>query len=83
MQTSKLKKLKGLLVPLLVIVLLIAAEAGIGYLVVPVNSATYLKKEMSEYERNGVDAGIVFLGSSRVYQSFVPEVFEEKLGIWS
>ncbi len=81
MQTSKLKKLKGLLVPLLVVVLLIAAEAGIGYLVVPVNSATYLKKEIAEYEKNGVDAGIVFLGSSRVYQSFVPEVFEEKLGM--
>ena len=81
MQTSKLKKLKALLVPLFVVVFLCAAEAGIGYLVVPVNSATYLKKEISEYKEKGIDAGIVFLGSSRVYHGFVPEIFEEKLGM--
>ena len=81
MQTSKLRKLKAFLVPILVVALLCAAEAGIGYLIVPVNSATYLKKEISEYEEKGTEAGIVFLGSSRVYHGFVPEIFEEKLGM--
>ncbi len=81
MQTSKIRKLKAFLVPFLVIIFLCVSEAGIGYLVVPVNSATYLKKEISEYKEKGIDAGIVFLGSSRVYHGFVPEIFEKKLGM--
>ena len=81
MSDSKKKKIEAAVLPVLVIIFLCISEALISYLLVPVNSATYFKKEISEFETQGLDADIVFLGSSRVYHSFVPEIFEKKLGL--
>lgn len=52
----------------------------IGYALEPSSYALYFNHDLEEIEKTESRVDLAFVGASRVYRSFVPEVFEEKLG---
>lgn len=76
MDTLK-KILKYIAVPVLVLVLFMAGEIYLGRLVTPVTDADYFNMDVAAIEAAGQDVDLMFLGSSRIYRSFVPEEFEK------
>lgn len=40
----------------------------------------YMEEELKKIRESGEEVDLIFFGSSRVYQSFMPSIFEEKLG---
>lgn len=66
---------------LCVIVFLGTAEGVLSYFLTSVSSSTYFKDELKQYKAEGLEADVLFLGSSRVFEGFVPQVFEEELGM--
>lgn len=81
MQTSKGKLIKRILLPLLTLAFFLTGEYALGRLLTPVNSAVYFKDEIAELSDQGAEADLLFLGTSRVFHSFAPEIFEEELGL--
>lgn len=53
----------------------------IGYVLEPSSYALYFNHDLEEIEKTGSEVDLAFVGASRVYRSFVPEVFEENLGV--
>lgn len=79
MQISKiLKRVVSLLV---LCIFLVTTEALLREILEPISYATYFNHDLKQLEKNGTKVDLVFIGASRVYRSFVPEVFEERLGI--
>ncbi len=66
---------------LCIIAFLGVAEGVLSYFLTSVGSSTYFKDELKQYKAEGLEADILFLGSSRVFEGFVPQVFEEELGM--
>lgn len=60
---------------------LIAGNAVLRAILEPISYATYFCHDLKELEKDGETVDLVFVGASRVYRSFVPEVFEESLGM--
>ncbi len=81
MRIFKNRIFKAVTLIILVVVFLVVTEVVLGRALNGVNSNTYFSMEMAAYEKEGREADILFLGSSRVYHGFVPEVFEQKLGM--
>ena len=81
MQTSKKLFIKRLLMPLFILVFFLLGEYFLGRLLTPVNSAVYFRDEIRKMKENGEHADILFLGTSRIYQSVYPEILEEKLDV--
>lgn len=53
----------------------------IGYILEPSSYALYFNHDLEEIEKTESRVDLAFVGASRVYRSFVPEVFEEKIGV--
>lgn len=79
MQISKLRKRVASLSVLCIF--LVTAAYLLREVLEPISYATYFNHDLKSLEENGVKVDLVFVGASRVYMSFVPEVFEEQLGI--
>jgi len=45
-----------------------------------VTYGNYFEKDIDAVVENGEDAGLIFIGASRLYHAMIPSVFEEKLG---
>jgi len=78
MRTSKAFKRGISLLSLLA--LLLAGEILFTSLLEPISFAVYFKHDLSTFEATNADVDLVFVGASRVYRSFVPNVFEAELG---
>ena len=81
MQTSKSKWTKRIAGALSLLVFLAGMNAGLNYLLVEHTYADDYVADLEALKADGSNAKIVFLGSSRTFHSFVPEVFEEAFGI--
>lgn len=81
MQTSKKAVIKNILVPLLTLVFFLAGNAVVGLLLKPLGASRYFADEIDALEKEGKRADLLFLGTSRVFETFVPSVFEEELGM--
>ena len=81
MRIFKSRKFKAVWMLVCVCGFLIAFEAVFSYFLLSVNSSMYFKYELEQYEKEGLEADMLFLGSSRVFEGFVPEVFEKELGM--
>ncbi len=77
MRTSKVFTRVISLITLLL--LLIALEISFGLLLEPISYATYFNHDIKELKAENADADLIFVGASRVYRSFVPEIFETEL----
>ncbi|MBR5420264.1 MAG: hypothetical protein IK115_03850 [Lachnospiraceae bacterium] len=53
----------------------------LGWLSMPVGSALYYEYDLERMEEKGEDIDVFFLGSSRIFRAFVPEVYEKELGV--
>ena len=69
------------MLPVLTAVFFLTGEIALGRILTPVGGAMYFRDEVRELSEQGVRADILFLGTSRVFHSFVPEVFEEEMGL--
>ena len=60
--------------------LLILACMGmiLGFLLAPVTYGDYLKHDLKELKKEGKQPDVVLVGDSRIYRSFVPEIFDRK-----
>ncbi len=81
MRISDVKFIKKLLMPFLILTFFLLGEHFLGSLLIPVNNAVIFKDQMAAIKEEGRSADILFLGTSRVYHCFAPEVFEEELGL--
>lgn len=78
----RISKTGGRLLSLLVLAaFLLAGNALLRELLEPVSYSAYFCHELDELEAAGTEADLIFVGGSRVYRSYVPEVFEERLGL--
>ena len=65
----------------LLIFLVFAFDYGLGIVLEPVTYATYFNHDTEMIEKSGQTVDLLFVGASKVYRSFVPEVFEDELGL--
>ena len=75
------KFLKKAAVPVLTALILTAGLLILGRMVTPVGEGEYFRADVEKIAENKETVDILFLGSSRIFRSFVPEVYEEKLGV--
>lgn len=61
--------------------LLLVGETLLATILEPISYAMYFNHDLNVLEDANADVDMVFVGASRVYRSFVPSVFEEKLGV--
>ena len=80
MRVFKNKVLKRIASLLLLLGFFILLDVGMGELLSPPTYATCFNHDVAAIEREG-GADIVFVGASRVYRTFVPQVFEDVLGV--
>ncbi len=73
--------IKAILVPLLTLVFFLAGNGAVGLLLKPLGASRYFSDEIDALEKEGKRADLLFLGTSRVFETFVPSVFEEELGM--
>ena len=59
--------------------MLLTVNMILGELLTPVSYADYFVHDLETIEKNNEQVDMVFVGASRVYRTFVPEVFEEEL----
>ena len=81
MRIFKNKIFRRIVSPLLLACLFIALDTGVGELLRPVTYATDFNHDIARIEQTGQEVDMLFVGASRTYRTFVPEVFEEKLGL--
>lgn len=67
--------------PIIILLLLVLIDSGVGELLEPVTYATYFNHDVKDIEDTEEVVDIVFIGASRVYRTFVPDIFEKKLGL--
>lgn len=80
MQVFKSKTFKRIFAIVSLVVLLVIAYVVITEQLRNVTYATYFNEELQEILDNQEEVDLVFVGSSRLYHSMVPRIFEEKLG---
>ncbi len=73
--------IKRIISVVLIVAFFMCFELGVGELLTPITYATYFNHDMEEIEAAEMDADILFIGASRVYRSFIPEVFEDEMGL--
>ncbi len=66
---------------LILLSLCVLVEYGIGQVLTPVSYADYFKHDIESLLNEDENADMIFIGASRTYRSFVPEIFEERLGL--
>ena len=54
---------------------------SIGKVLTPVSYTTYYLHDVEKIKENGEDVDLIILGSSRSLKSFVPQVFEQEMGL--
>lgn len=62
----------------LMIVVLIVMEVILGFCLEPVTYADYLERDLKTLQKEGIEPDVVFVGDSRVYRTFVPEIFDRE-----
>ncbi|MCR5251734.1 MAG: hypothetical protein K6E50_14140 [Lachnospiraceae bacterium] len=67
--------------PLCIALFFLAGNALLGSLLQPLGTSRYFRDEVAVYAAEGKQADIVFLGSSRTFQTYAPEVLERELGL--
>ena len=72
------KKTGNLLNLLFLAVVLAAACTWLGRALVPVTYAQYYRHDLDVMKEKGEQYDLIFIGASRVYRSFDPQVFEEE-----
>lgn len=77
MRTSNLIK-RGICL-LTLLAMLVVGELLSIFALRPISYATYFNHDIQTLQKDKADVELVFIGASRVYRSFVPEIFEEKL----
>lgn len=63
------------------IVYLFATESVLSYVLETQSYSSFYNYEMKQIEDQGTEINMIFIGASRVYRSFVPEIFETELGV--
>ena len=63
----------------LLMLMIIGAGAVLTYVLNPISYATYFNHDIDIMEKNNEKADILFIGASRVYRTYVPEVFKKEL----
>ncbi len=81
MQTFKNKVPQRVLSVLSLVALIVCMDWGIGETLEPITYATYFNHDIEEMEDSGHDADVLFVGASRVYRTFVPQIFEDKWNV--
>lgn len=80
MRVFKNKVFRRIVSLFLLLCFIILLDTGMGALLSPPTYATCFNHDMAAIEREG-GADVVFVGASRVYRTFVPQVFEDVLGV--
>lgn len=79
MQHSRIiKELSKLVVIILIIA--IAEQWATAYMVAP-SYGLYFNHDINKIEKENKNVDMIFVGASRVYRTFAPYIFEEKLGL--
>ena len=65
---------------LLLLVIFCSMEAVLTFILEPVTYADYLEKDLKKLAAEGQKPDVVLIGDSRIYRSFVPDIFDEGLG---
>ncbi len=71
------KTFKRVISLLSLVAMIVFMDWGIGAVLEPITYATYFNHDISTIEESENGADIVFIGSSRVYRTFVPQIFED------
>ena len=77
MRSFKIKKVVAFV---LLCIMLIVTEMILSYLLTPISYADYFNHDIEQIKKNNEDVSMIFVGASRTYRSFVPSIFEEKIG---
>lgn len=64
---------------LLLVLILYGMEVFLSFLLKPVTYADYLKKDLKELAAEDRKPDVILIGDSRIYRSFVPDIFDERL----
>lgn len=51
----------------------------LSFCLTPITYSRFLKRDLKEMEKNGEEIDLLLIGSSRVYRTYVPSVFEEEI----
>ena len=78
MQIFKNKKILNIIT---FICILLIGEFVLTITLEPTSYANYFNHDIKVIEETDADVNMIFVGASRVYRSFVPGIFEEKLGM--
>ena len=73
--------IKKILNILLICMMVYLGDKALGVLLEPISYATHFNHDVEQIEAEQASADLLFVGASRVYRSFVPEVFKEKCGL--
>lgn len=79
MRIFKSKTFKRILSLVVLFTLFAAGNQVLGEVLRPVGYATYFNHDLQQIEESGQEADLVFIGASRMYRAFVPQVFEDTL----
>lgn len=81
MRIFKNKTLGRVLSFLSIVLLIIGMDRGLGYLLAPITYATYFSHDVRELEKTGENADVVFIGASRINETFDTRVFTDEWGV--
>ena len=81
MQIFKNKIFNRVLSLIALIILLLSMDWGLRKLLEPITYATYFNHDIETIEKSDRRVDMVFVGASRVFRTFVPKVFEQKMGL--
>lgn len=74
-----MRNFKRFLSLLLFAAIMVGFEAAFEFMLSPVTFDHYLDYDLKQIDKNGESVDMIFIGASRVYRSFKPSIFEEKL----
>lgn len=81
MRIFRSKTLRRIVSPLLLVCSLVLLDTVVGNLLRPVAFADWFNHDIQRIESSGQQADMVFIGASRTHYTFVPRVFQEKMGL--
>lgn len=73
--------IKRIIAFLVLLCFCVLTEYGIGKALTSISYADYFKHDIESMIKENKDIDMIFIGASRTYRSFVPEIFEEKLSM--
>ena len=77
MQIFKNKIFKRVISLLTLVAMIICLDWGIGEVLEPITYSTYFNHDIATIEESENGADVIFMGASRVYRTFVPQIFED------